>query len=68
MRGNVDILMISEAKIEASFSATQFLINGYTSPNRLNRKGKGGGILSLCLREHTVKTNYSQSSKYRKFS
>ena len=68
VRGNVDILMISEAKIEASFSATQFLINGYTSPYRLNRKGKGGGILSLCLREHTVKTNYSQSSKYRRFS
>ena len=67
VRGNIDILMISEAKIEASFPATQFLINGYTSPCRLNRKGRGGGILSLCLREHTVITNYSQSSKYRRF-
>ena len=52
MRGNVDILMISEAKIEASFSATQFLINDYTSPYRLNRKGKGGGMSERTYRQN----------------
>ena len=41
VRGNIDILMISAIKLDASY----FLINGYTSPYRLDRNGKGGGIL-----------------------
>ena len=43
--GNTDILMISETKLDASFRTSQFYINGYTSPYRLDRHGKGGGIL-----------------------
>ena len=45
VRGNIDILMISETKLDASFPISQFYINGYTSPYRLDRNGKGGGIL-----------------------
>ena len=37
--------MISETKLDASFATSQYLINGYTAPYRLNRNGKGGGIL-----------------------
>ena len=40
VRGNIDILMISETKLDASFHASfptsQFLIHGYTSPCRLD--------------------------------
>ena len=43
--GNIDILMISESKLDASFPTSQLYINGYTSPYRLDRIGKGGGIL-----------------------
>ena len=36
VRGNVDILMISETKIDDSFPLTQFLIEGFTAPYRLD--------------------------------
>ena len=45
VRGSINILMISETKLDASFATSQYLINGYTAPYRLNRNGKGGGIL-----------------------
>ena len=34
---NIDILMISETKIDESFPTSQFCIKGYTSPYRLDR-------------------------------
>ena len=45
IRGNVDILMTSETKIDDSSPTRQFLINGYTAPHRLERNSIGGGIL-----------------------
>ena len=45
VRGNVDILLISETKIDDSFPLTQFLIEGFTTPHRLDQNGSGGGIL-----------------------
>ena len=43
IRGNIDILAISETKIDDSFPARQFVIDGYTAPYRLDRNS--GGIL-----------------------
>ena len=37
--------MISEIKQDVSFPSSQFLINGYTSPYRLDRNGKNESIL-----------------------
>ena len=45
VRGNVDILMISETKIDDSFPPTQFLIEGLTTLYSLDRNGSGGGHL-----------------------
>ena len=45
IRGNVDILMTSETKIDDSSPTRQFLINGYTAPHRLDGNSIGGGIL-----------------------
>ena len=45
MRGNIDILMISKIKLDANFPTSQFCLNSYTSPYRLDRNSKGGGIL-----------------------
>ena len=42
---NIDILVISETKIDASFPTSQFLINGFKSPYRLDVSGNSGGIL-----------------------
>ena len=39
VRGNVDILIISETKIDDSPPPTQFLIEGFTAPYRLDQNG-----------------------------
>ena len=43
--GNVDILMVTETKIDESFPTSQFIIPGFTSPYRFDRTKGGGGIL-----------------------
>ena len=46
----MDILMIPETKIDASFPIGQFWLNSYSTPFRLDRNAHGGGIL-LYVRE-----------------
>ena len=45
INGNVDILLISETKLDNSFPNGQFLIKGYSAPYRLDRGAKGEGII-----------------------
>ena len=47
---NLDILMISETKLDESFPVSQFLIPGFENPIRLDRSSSGGGIM-LYIRE-----------------
>ena len=46
----VDILLITESKLDNSFPTPQFQLNGFSSPYRLDRNVHGGGIL-LYVRE-----------------
>ena len=39
---NIDILMISETKLDSSFPIGEFLINGYSVPFRIGRNSQGG--------------------------
>ena len=39
---NLDILMISETKLDESFPVSQFLIPGFDNPIRLDRSSSGG--------------------------
>ena len=50
INGNVDILLILEAKLDDSFPNGQFLIKGYSAPYRLDRDTQRGGII-LFIRE-----------------
>ena len=43
--GNVDILMVTETKIDESFPTSQFIIPGFNSPYRFDRTKDGGRIL-----------------------
>ena len=45
IKGNIDVLMISETKFHDSFPSMQFLIEGYCPPYRLDHNSHGGGIL-----------------------
>ena len=47
---NIDILMVSETKIDDTFPESQFLIESFSKPFRFDRTAKGGGIL-LYIRE-----------------
>jgi exonuclease III len=43
--GNIDILVITETKLDETFTETAFMIEGFSKPYRKDRNGCGGGIL-----------------------
>ena len=52
VKGSIDILMVSETKLDDSFPEAQFLIEGFHSPFRFDPNSNGGGIM-LYVREDT---------------
>ena len=40
VKNNLDILMVSETKIDATFPESQFLMEGFSTPYRLDRTAK----------------------------
>ena len=60
--GNVDILVITETKLDETYTNSQFKIDGFSSPYRLDRNREGGGIIvfiredipSKILTKHTL--------------
>ena len=53
--GNVDIMVILEAKLDDSFPESQFRTPGYSLPFRLDRDQNGGGIMVFVREDITVK-------------
>ena len=51
LNGSIDILMISETKIDDTFPTSQFLIEGFSEPYRLDWTSNGGGMM-LFVRSH----------------
>ena len=47
----LDVLVVTETKIDASYPTSQFEINGFGSPFRLDRNTHGGGVM-IYVREH----------------
>ena len=45
IKDNVDILLVSETKLDHTFPDGQFFIEGYKEPIRLDRNKNGGGLL-----------------------
>ena len=50
----VDILVLSETKLDSTFPSIQFLINSFSVPHRLDQNSKGGGILLYVREKITV--------------
>ena len=60
--------MVSETKIDMSFSTSQFVIQGFAAPFRRDRTNTGGGILAyvpddfpskfLCISLYSSDTEY----------
>ena len=55
MNNKVDILLISGIKIDSPFPISQFFIQGYWIPYRLDRTVNGGGML-LYIRDGIIST------------
>ena len=63
IQGNVDILVITETKLDETFPISQFMIDGYSIPYRLDRNRDGSRILvfvredipSKKLHKHTTR-------------
>ena len=43
--GNIDIIILTETKLDDTFPTSQFLMEGFSKPYRLDRNRNGGGIL-----------------------
>ena len=52
IKGNIDVLLVSETKIDDSFPIGNFLIDGFSTPYRLDRNSNGAGLM-LFYREDT---------------
>ena len=50
---NIDILLISETKLDNTFTEPQFIIDGYSPPIRADKNGDSGGLL-LYVRDHIL--------------
>ena len=44
VKGNIDILIITETKLDMSFPINQFNMEGYFPPFRADRSANGGGV------------------------
>ena len=51
MTGNIDILMVSDVKLDESFLISQFIIKGFGVPYRVDRNTNVGGIVLLVREE-----------------
>lgn len=45
IKDNIDLLMVSETKVDDTYPNGQFQIEGYSKPIRLDRNLRGGGIM-----------------------
>ena len=45
VKGNIDVLMVSETKIADSFSVASLVIEGFSTPYRVDRDSSGGAIM-----------------------
>ena len=43
--GNIDVLVITETKLDDTFPTANFMIDGFSTPYRRDRNTNGGGIL-----------------------
>ena len=59
----VDILVLSESKLDSTFPSIQFLINGFPFPHKLDRNSKVSGILLYVMeKNHCFTTEQILSS------
>ena len=56
VQGKIDILIVTETKLDSTFPTSQFVIDGYSEPYRFDRNRNGRGVLFTF--EKTYQANY----------
>ena len=56
VQGKIDILIVTETKLDSTFPTSQFVIDGYSEPYRFDRNRNGRGVLFIF--EKTYQANY----------
>ena len=51
VKGTIDVLMVSEKKVDNRFPVGNFVTDGFSTPYRLDCDSNGGGVM-LYVREH----------------
>ena len=67
VKDNIDILMISEYKLDDSSPDSQVLIEGFGKPFRLDRNRNGGGVMLLIRSDIPVKVISTDKSPFESF-
>ena len=67
IKGNFDILILSESKLDSSFPEGQFLIPGYGAPYRIDRTCHGGGIMLLVREDIPCKLLLAENAPIKGF-
>ena len=63
IKGNIDVVLVSETKIDDSFPTGDFLIDGFSTPYRLDRNSNGGGPM-LFVREDIPSNTVEAEAKH----
>ena len=63
IQGNLDILLISETKIDESFPSAQFIIPGFSTPFRYDKSNDSGGLLLYVRKDIPAKIIKFENSK-----
>ena len=69
INGNINIFMISEAKLDETFPEAQFSLQGFCDPYRFDRNRNVGGIgIMLYIRQdipsRLIETKFRNNSEY----
>ena len=67
VKDNIDISMILESKLDDSFPDSQFLIEGFGKPFRLDRNRNGGGIMLFIRSDIPAKVISTDKSPFETF-
>ena len=67
IKDNIEVFMISEAKIDQSFPTNQFMINGFSTPFCLDRNDKDGSIILYIRQDIPSRLVSTQSSQVEGF-
>ena len=67
IKDNIDILMISETKVDDSFPHGQFFLDGFGTPFRQDRNGNGGGIMLFIRNDIPAKVGSTDGRPIERF-